>query len=160
MTDQLDLFAPMTAAQPKPAQTARDGNADSATMERLHMLCSWAIRSNPGGWSMRQAWRATAPWQSMADAEKASRAASKRLERSKAWSSMTQRQRLGAMMDTEPFGHYTFRLGRATRTVMFANEPAKVSLRDVEESASELAAMCDSSAEVVVRYVLTGEVTA
>jgi hypothetical protein len=160
MTDQLDLFAPMTTAQPKPAQSAHDGNADSATMERLRMLCSWAVRSSPGGWSMRQAWRATAPWQSMNDAEKAWRAASKRIEKSKAWASMTQKQRLGAMMDTEPFGHYTFRLGRATRTVMFANEPAKVSPRDVEESARELAAMCDSPAEVVVRYVLTGEVTA
>jgi len=159
MTDQLDLFAPMTTAQPKPAQSARDGNADSATMERLHMLCSWAVRSSPGGWSMRQAWRATAPWQSMNDAEKASRAASKRIEKSKAWASMTQKQRLDAMVRTEPFVHYTFRIGRATRTVMSSDETAKVSLRDVEESARELAAMCDSPAEVVVRFVLTGEVT-
>lgn len=159
MTDQLDLFASMTTTQPKAAQPARDGNADAASMERLHNLCSWAVRSSPGGWSMRQAWRATAAWQSMSDAEKASRAASKRIEKSKAWASMTQKQRLDAMMDAEPFGHYTFRLGRATRTVMFVNEPAKVSTRDVEESAREIAAMCDSPAEVVVRYVLTGEVT-
>jgi len=153
MTDQLDLFAPETTAP-----RADEGVADASTLRRLRMLCSWAVSSSPGGWSMRQAWRATAAWQSMADAEKAMREASKRIERSKSWANMTQRQRLDAMVGMEPFVHYTFRLGRATRTVMGADETAKVSLRDVEESARELAAMCETPVDVVVRFVLTSAV--
>lgn len=108
---------------------------------------------------MRQGWRASAPWQNMDDAEKASRGASKKLERRKSWASMTTEQRLAALADLEPFVLYTLRLGRATRTIMSAHEPAKMTMREVEESTQEIAAMCESPAGVVLRYVLTGDVT-
>lgn len=131
--------------------------ADDATMQRLRALCSWAAESSPGGWQMRQAWRAESAWQSTEDAERASRETSKRMERRKSWATMTNEQRCVALSNAEPFVRYNFCLGRATRTVFSAHAPAVVILRDVEESAREIAAMCEAPAEVVIRYVVTGE---
>lgn len=131
--------------------------ADAEAMARLRLLCSLAVKSSPGGWSMRRAWRAAQAWQSADDAEKASDAAVKRLQRSESWASMSERQRLDAMSATEPFVLYVFRLGRAERTILCADKSARITARDVEESSREIAAMCDTSAEVVVRFVMTGE---
>lgn len=147
---QTDLFERVAAA---PA----DVIAHAEAMARLRLLCSWAVVSSPGGWSMRRAWRATAAWESWDDAEMESNAASRRLQRRKGWASMTQRQRLDALSAMEPFVLYVFRLGRAERTILCAHEPAKITAHDVEESTREIAAMCDTPAEVVARFVMTGE---
>jgi len=149
---QTDLFERVAAAP-----SAADVIAHAEVLSRLCFLCEWAVKSSPGGWSMRRAWLATEAWQSPDEAEKASAAAMRRLQRSKAWASMTSRQRLDAARATEPFVHYMLRLGRAERTILCAHEPAKITAHDVEESTREIAAMCDTPAEVVARFVMTGE---
>ena len=153
MTTQAGLFD-----APQPAAPAVE-MADGAAMARLRMLCGWAAHSSPCGWSMRQAWTATAPWQSMDDARKASNAASAKLQRSKSWAGMSGAMRFAALGALEPFTVYTYRRERATQTIMCAIAGAHLSLADAAESARGIAAMCAAPAEVVVRYVLTGEVT-
>lgn len=152
MTTQMGLFEHGDAAP-----SAADVIAEAEALARLRFLCSWAVKSSHGGWSMRRAWLASEAWQSPEEAERASGAAMRRLQRSKAWTSMTSRQRLDAARATEPFVHYMLRFGRAERTIFCADTSAKVAMRDVEESVRELAAMCDTPADIVVRFVMTGE---
>lgn len=153
LCEQLGLFD-----APPPPTPAADAvqMADGAAMARLAELCAVAVHGSPCGWSMRQMWRAAEPWQEMADAARASNAMAAKLSRRK---TMTDAQKMAALDAAEPFAVYVFRRRRATHTILSAVEGTPLTLADATESAEGIAALCDTPPEVVVRYMLTGEVT-
>ena len=150
MEAQQDLF------NDTPRRTAPAEDFDAAGAgARLYCLAWFLLKWTPASAEFRAFYYAAEPWQKPEDAERASAAVLRKINRRKHVDPRAGSRELDAAM---PWTMHRYRLGRADVLVCSpAHGQSPPLTREVaEDSARSIALLCDAPAEVVVRYVLTG----